>query len=60
MRVKLKTSVAGHNWSGAPGEVVDMTDADAKRYIERGYATAAKGQPADEAEDETATAGKKR
>lgn len=41
MKIKLKSAVAGHNWSAAAGEVVDMPDAEAQRFIAGGMASSA-------------------
>ncbi len=40
MLVKMNTSVAGINWSADAGQIVDLKDDEAKRFIKAGYATA--------------------
>ena len=42
MKVKLLIARAGKYFSNAPGEVVDIDDAEAKTLIERGQAEAVK------------------
>jgi len=38
MKVKLLTSLAGENFSHAAGEEIEMDEAEAKRFIEKGLA----------------------
>lgn len=45
MKIKLLIARAGKYFSNAPGEVVEVDDAEAKRLIERGQAEAVKAPP---------------
>ena len=38
MKVKMLTSIAGARFAAAPGEIVDMNDAEAKRFLLKGLA----------------------
>lgn len=38
MKVKLITRMAGPDWHGAPGEVVEVPEAVGKMLVERGFA----------------------
>lgn len=38
MLVRMLTSVAGHNWSARFGDEVEMPPAEARRFIQKGYA----------------------
>ena len=38
MKVTMKTSMAGPRWSAKPGDVVEFSDSEADRLIERGMA----------------------
>jgi phosphotransacetylase len=52
MFVQMQTAIAGKGWSASHGDVVEMPDAEAQRYIDRGLATPV--EPADPAEIEEA------
>lgn len=49
MRIRLLTGLAGRGFSHAPRSVIDVSDADAKRLIAKGYA-----EPIEEPKYETA------
>jgi hypothetical protein len=39
MRILIKTSIAGADWSASPGDVVNLKKEEAQRLIAAGYAT---------------------
>lgn len=54
MKVKMLVGMAGVNWSCSPGDEIEVTDAEAVRFFEVGYA-----EPIRAATVEKATAGKR-
>lgn len=46
MKIKLLTSLAGDAWSAAPGDEIEMDDAEALRHIEAGHAEPIDDAPA--------------
>lgn len=61
MRIRLLTGIAGRGFSHAPGDVVDMDDAEAARLLAAGYAERAdEGYEAATAEPEEAATVKPR
>jgi hypothetical protein len=45
MKIRLLIARAGKHFSNAPGEVIEVDDAEARTLIERGQAEAVKATP---------------
>jgi hypothetical protein len=39
MRIKMLTHIAACSWSAIPGQEIELNNEEAKRLIEKGYAT---------------------
>ena len=44
MQVKLKSSIAGHNFSHAAGDEIEVTTEEARRMVDSGLAVLADGE----------------
>jgi len=59
MLIKMTTSIAGVDFSAAPGQEIEMPEAEALRLIDAGFATAVKANKVETAAKRTSTPRKK-
>ena len=46
MKVRMLTSIAGHNWSAMPGDEINVSPAEGRRFIKAGIAEKVKPEAA--------------